>query len=267
MSRQLRTPDSYLGPFREGAATTVTATIRDEAGQAIAVADIDAITYTLYYETAPDTIINSREDVNLIAAVDANGLLTLDLTAADMPINDAALIEYHRCLISWRWDGTKTGSWDIRIAMGGPIPPPPLPAYSALDLMTVAFRLLGVVGEAQQPQAEEARTGLLVLNAWVDSLTIRMGRPVQVSQFANLVTKYELGTGYVRAIWYNLAIELAGHYPGTPPSDDVRRLAASSFADLRRANYTQPTATFEVARLGRAYGYDIYTDTSNGGTR
>jgi hypothetical protein len=118
----LRNPDSTVGPFREQDSVILTATFLDNTGVPIPGSSLTTATFTLYSETDPFDIINSRDDFDIKALVNGSGVLTLPLDPADMAIvedhsTDGVVTEYHRALIEWTWPSGQRGSWEIRIVV------------------------------------------------------------------------------------------------------------------------------------------------------
>lgn len=60
--------------------------------------------------------------------------------------------------------------------------------------------------------------------------------PTAVTEFANQSTDYTFPPGYERAIVFNLALELTAYYPAATMPPTLAQMAASSMADLKRAN-------------------------------
>lgn len=115
MAVKLRDPDSTHGPFAEKTSRLFTATIKDEFGVAIPGASLTTLVWTLYTEHTL-AIINARTAVDIKANVDANGLLSLVLTVADMAIIDDTLgDERHRILFEWTYGAGLAGKHEARI--------------------------------------------------------------------------------------------------------------------------------------------------------
>tara|TARA_R110000824_G_scaffold14800_1_gene62673 strand:+ start:242 stop:634 length:393 start_codon:yes stop_codon:yes gene_type:complete len=105
----------------EGTSAQYNATITDESETAIPLADLTAITLTLYdYKTG--TIINSRTDQDVKNANDVSitsaGVLTWNLKPADNVIVTTALptnaYERHIALFEYTWDsGTNAGKHEL----------------------------------------------------------------------------------------------------------------------------------------------------------
>jgi hypothetical protein len=60
-------------------------------------------------------------------------------------------------------------------------------------------------------------------------------------QFADLVTSYDLGSGYLRPMIYNLAVEIAAQF-GSVLKPEVVQIAAESKAAMRMLNAAEPGA-------------------------
>lgn len=89
----------------------------DEVGDPIQLADLAALTLTLY-EKSSETVINNRNDIDVLNAsigtVDAIGNWTLDLTAADMAILDTNRSkETHVALLEWTYGLSGEGREEI----------------------------------------------------------------------------------------------------------------------------------------------------------
>ena len=94
----------------------ITATIKDEDGNAIASTDLNTLTLTFWNLTDPDnSIINNRNSQNVLNAnnvtVDTNGLLTWTLQPADTTISDSTLPKQTcRAMFEWTYNsGTRNG--------------------------------------------------------------------------------------------------------------------------------------------------------------
>lgn len=88
-------------------------------------------------------------------------------------------------------------------------------------------------------------------------------RPDQLTEFANLTTQYQIPNGCEEAMSYNLAVRLCAPF-GRPLNDDVRALAKSSLATIKRQNTKMSDlvndAAWAIGSHGR-WGYNIQTDT------
>lgn len=86
--------------------------------------------------------------------------------------------------------------------------------------------------------------------------------PTQLTEFADLTTKYQFSQGYPRALVYNLAVELASIYP-RPGRDDneIARIAVQSKALIQTVNLIVPVmrVPWGGARGGSG-AYDIRSD-------
>lgn len=104
----------------EQSSLQITATLLDEAGAAVQLAVITALTLTLYNrDSVTQEIINSVLDVTVLNAGrgtvhPTNGLLTLQLDPADNAIVDATKeLEWHRALIKGTYGGGKALKYEI----------------------------------------------------------------------------------------------------------------------------------------------------------
>lgn len=79
-----------------------------------------------------------------------------------------------------------------------------------------------------------------------------------VASFADLTTDYTFPPGYKRALRYNLAIELAPEYGKSVPQE-LAMIAATSLADVRRANIRPVELGCDVALLGHSGRFDPYS--------
>lgn len=107
----------------EGSTCQITATLQDEAGDAIASNDLTTLTLTLY-DKKTGAVINSVSDTNILntgrGSVNGSGVLTLTLTPDDNPIvgssHGAGNIELHIAMLKWTWnEGTKAGHAEILV--------------------------------------------------------------------------------------------------------------------------------------------------------
>jgi hypothetical protein len=98
------------------------AQLTDEAGDAIAAANLSTLTLTLYDQVSK-AIINARDDQDVLNAnnvtVDASGNLQWTLQPDDNPIigaRRAGLTETHIALFEWTWNaGSKQGRHEVTI--------------------------------------------------------------------------------------------------------------------------------------------------------
>ncbi len=84
-----------------------------------------------------------------------------------------------------------------------------------------------------------------------------------LANFATLTSTVSLPPGYIRAIRYNLAMELAPEYK-TTPSPEVANIANIAMQDIKRAGYKPTTASVDssLIALGQQGGgrYNPYSD-------
>lgn len=110
-----------FGPLNEKTTSQYTATIVDEAGVAVPLAQITAATLTLYATDANQTIVNSRDNQNVLntngVTIHAtSGLLTWTIATLDTAILDNTLsIEKHVALFTISWGTGKTLRHEIAL--------------------------------------------------------------------------------------------------------------------------------------------------------
>jgi len=96
----------------EGTTPQLTAVLKDENGDPVDVADIDAATLTLFVPES-GTIVNSRNKQDIKntnnVTIDASGNLTWDIQPDDLEIIDTSDAEnnreIHRALFEYEFDG------------------------------------------------------------------------------------------------------------------------------------------------------------------
>lgn len=79
-----------------------------------------------------------------------------------------------------------------------------------------------------------------------------------ISSFANIADSVILPPGYNLALEYNLAVLLAPKY-GKPVSEDLKALALSSKAQLKRINYSIKEMNYDPAMTGTGIVFNYYT--------
>jgi hypothetical protein len=111
-------------PFPERVDAELTMTFKTGAGVAIPSADVTALTLTLYVNDAAQTIINSRNDTNILNTGPGtyhatSGLLTVALSAADMAIvgADGPAAEIHIALVEMTYGGGKTARQEVQFTV------------------------------------------------------------------------------------------------------------------------------------------------------
>ncbi len=77
--------------------------------------------------------------------------------------------------------------------------------------------------------------------------------PVHLAQFTDLDTEYDFQHGVVRALRYNLALDLAAEWGQDPPPIVVAK-AAEYLGDVRRSNITPETIGVDSALVGSGGG-------------
>jgi len=79
-----------------------------------------------------------------------------------------------------------------------------------------------------------------------------------IASFASLSDTVSLPPGYNLALEYNLSVLLAPKY-GRPVSDDLKALALSSKAQLKRINYSIKEMVFDPSMTGQGIVFNYYT--------
>ncbi len=116
---RLRTPDLFLGTFRERDTPILRATIEDNSVPAVAIPGtaLDSLTLTIYDEHTAE-IVNERAAVDIKTNVDENGALEFNLTEEDMLIlRPSRKTERRRILLEWTWDVTQRGSYEMQLVI------------------------------------------------------------------------------------------------------------------------------------------------------
>lgn len=96
-----------------------TATILDDAGNALPIASLTTITLTLYVIKADGTIayVNSRNAQNVKNAnnvtIDSAGLLTWSLAVADTTLVEDLPFERHIALWEYTWGSSRAGKHQV----------------------------------------------------------------------------------------------------------------------------------------------------------
>jgi hypothetical protein len=89
----------------ESGSARLTAVLRDEAGDPVPGASLASATLTLFNRITSD-IINGWDESDILASVDSDGVLTVDLGPDDNPISTAGrALEWHVARIRYAWDG------------------------------------------------------------------------------------------------------------------------------------------------------------------
>jgi hypothetical protein len=128
-----------------------------------------------------------------------------------------------------------------------------------LELLTSAFRKVGMIDENQSPSAEQGVIGLQLLNqllaAWGES---SITFPSWFTQ-SDLSATLPLPDWSERAVTASLAIEIAGEYE-RPVSDALATVASNSFDALLRKRVLQAIKPVDpsvpMSEAGSGY-YDI----------
>ncbi len=105
---------------------------------------------------------------------------------------------------------------------------------------------------------------LMTIYLWpvpTQSLSLHLNSWKPLQSFSSLTDALALPPGYQRAIEYNLAIEYAPEFGSAANlSDDVRRIAAQSKANIKALNRPDLVARLDNSILGRGSPYNIYCD-------
>ncbi len=115
---------------------------------------------------------------------------------------------------------------------------------TAIELITSALRLGNIIDENQTPPAEMGTKALEVLNEMMgqwDRDGIRLGWVV----VATLATTVPVDLQDLRAVRFNLAVELAGEY-GVEPPPRVTKIAGETYAALSKAHAQSFEASLEL---------------------
>lgn len=107
--------------------------------------------------------------------------------------------------------------------------------FDSIPLKTVTSRPRVFYYDAQFPLGV---IKLMYPPAYADTMHVNSWK--QLQSFANGTTALAMPPGYQRMIEFNLALELHGEYPGSILTDDVRRVANQSKANLKKLNSKLP---------------------------
>lgn len=115
----LRTPDAYLGTFRERDTPTLRANVLDNSVPPAAIPGSALITATLtIYDEHTAAIINGRTQADIKPNISEAGALAFELDEEDMVIHTPTRRrERRRLLIEWTWDVDKRGSWEGQLVI------------------------------------------------------------------------------------------------------------------------------------------------------
>ena len=122
-----------------------------------------------------------------------------------------------------------------------------------LEIITAALRLLGVIAETDVASAEQAQTGLAVLN---DMLEDWSGRTIDVGQWpqSDLTAEFPGPTTVEGVCKANLAIWLAPYYTA-PLRPEVVALASAGYLRLIREAMLAQMQPASMAHLPRGEAY------------
>ena len=91
------------------------------------------------------------------------------------------------------------------------------------------------------------------------SYTLYLNVRGQLTQFPDTSTDVDIAPGYNKAIYTNLAIEIAPMYEVTV-SNELAKKAQESLAQIKRLNLPAPIMQYDPAMPGIRRGYNIETD-------
>jgi hypothetical protein len=87
----------------------------------------------------------------------------------------------------------------------------------------------------------------------------------QIGQFTDITTPLNLPPGYLRALQYNLAVELAVRFPRTQMNPAVAQIAMDAKAKIKAINTPFLDMSCDIALLGRSGVWDYRTGDYVGG--
>lgn len=94
--------------------------------------------------------------------------------------------------------------------------------------------------------------------------TVSFTSYLQLQSFPNLFTDLQLPRGYVPALQYNLAIELAPFY-GKAVNPVIAELASKYLANIKRTNWNDIPAVYEMEIVANGMGnYSVFNDSFGG---
>ena len=120
MGLPMRPPDEDLGLLRERTTQVITLVVLDHSTPQVPIpgTSLTTMVYTLYSEHDAQAILNSRDHVDIKALVNGSGVLTLELTPADMVIANTKLQqERHRILFDWTYPTGREGHYVVRLTV------------------------------------------------------------------------------------------------------------------------------------------------------
>lgn len=91
-------------------------------------------------------------------------------------------------------------------------------------------------------------------------MTLYFDGYLPIESFTDTADAFSLPPGYVRALVYNLALELAPDY-NKDAGPDVRKIAAESLGTLKRNNQQDVLMKYDVALLAPTGAYNVYSDS------
>lgn len=135
---------------------------------------------------------------------------------------------------------------------------------TAIELITRAYRLVNIIDENAAPSAEQGADGLASLNemlAMWDRDGIRLGWTMVADQSDTV----PLDVQDIRAVRFNLAVELAGEF-GIDASPRVQQIANETYAALCKAHRLKFESSLELLPTPAAYWWGRSGSIESGGT-
>ena len=111
------------------------------------------------------------------------------------------------------------------------------------DLIKSTLRLIGAIGQGEEPTTAELTDAMTALNLMLDSW--QNSGYISPVQYSDLLTDIKHAKSLQRAFRYNLAIEIAPEY-GITISAEVLAMATKAMQVIRNAHIEMPEATFDI---------------------
>lgn len=122
------------------------------------------------------------------------------------------------------------------------------------DLIKSTLRLIGAIGQGEDPTAKELEDAREALNLMLDSWQAQ--GYIAPLQYNDLLTDIKHSKSLQRTIKYNLAIEIAPEYGISVPSEIVA-VARTAIQVIRNAHIIIPEVTYEFPLVKRG-NYDAH---------
>ncbi len=123
-----------------------------------------------------------------------------------------------------------------------------------VDFLTVAHRLIGVVGESQSLSAEQGATSLMRLNQLMESLAVD-SIDVGYTPQSKTTDDLPMPLWAERGIGAKLAKDLLSIYPSAQPPSDVMNDDLNGFNALKRLLIVQKLDPVSTLHLGAGAGW------------